>query len=252
MSGSEQSAARLPRIPGIHHVTAISGPAQENVDFYAGVLGLRTVKQTVNFDDPGTHHLYFGDRSGTPGTIMTFFPWAHAAPGARGSGYTGSTAFSVPPGSLEFWAARLERAGASPGEVETRFGSDVLPCQDPDGLVLELVAGPDTKETEAGPPVHPEIASEHAIRSFHGVLLDVADPDASARLLTDLMGYEHMGEEGAGLDSEVEGMWVPWWSSWRSVRRGLGGWVGGVSTTWRSVRGMTPHSWPGEKLSHRR
>ena len=196
MSGSEQSAARLPRIPGIHHVTAISGPAQENVDFYAGVLGLRTVKQTVNFDDPGTHHLYFGDRSGTPGTIMTFFPWAHAAPGARGSGYTGSTAFSVPPGSLEFWAARLERAGASPGEVETRFGSDVLPCQDPDGLVLELVAGPDTKETEAGPPVHPEIASEHAIRSFHGVLLDVADPDASARLLTDLMGYEHMGEEG--------------------------------------------------------
>ena len=196
MSSSERPAADLPTIPGIHHVTAISGPAQENIDFYAGVLGLRTVKQTVNFDDPGTHHLYFGDRSGTPGTIMTFFPWAHAGQGTLGSGHTGSTGFSVPPGSLEFWSARLEAAGASPGEVETRFGSEVLQGQDPDGLVFELVAGPDTKETAAGPPVHPEVASEHAIRSFHGVLLDVADPDATARLLTDLMGYEHLGEEG--------------------------------------------------------
>ena len=190
------SVKGVPSIPGIHHVTAISGPAQENMDFYAGVLGLRMVKQTVNFDDPGTHHLYFGDRAGTPGTIMTFFPWAHAASGARGSGYTDSTAFSVPPGSLEFWAARLEEVGASPGEVETRFGSEVLCCHDPDGLVLELVAGPDTKETAAGPPVHPEIAPEYTIRSFHGVLLDVADPDATARLLTGLMGYEHRGEDG--------------------------------------------------------
>ena len=88
------------RVPGIHHVTAISGRAQRNVDFYAGLLGLRTVKQTVNFDDPGTHHLYYGDRVGTPGTAMTFFPWEDAARGGPGSGVTEATSFSVPPGSL--------------------------------------------------------------------------------------------------------------------------------------------------------
>ena len=186
----------VPRVPGIHHVTAISGLAQKNVDFYAGVLGLRTVKQTVNFDDPGTHHLYFGDRAGTPGTIMTFFPWIHSASGARGSGYTDSTAFSVPPGSLEFWAARLEEAEASPDTVRARFGNEVLRCHDPDGLVFELVAGPNIKETVAGPSIHAEIPPEYSIRSFHGVLLDAADPDATARFLTDVMGYEPQGEDG--------------------------------------------------------
>ena len=182
------------RVPGIHHVTAISGPAQRNVDFYADLLGLRTVKQTVNFDDPGTHHLYYGDRAGTPGTAMTFFPWEHSARGEAGSGTTEATGFSVPPGSLEFWADRLRVGGASPGEVTTRFGEESLRCEDTDGLIIELVAGPATRETPAGPPVHPDIPAESAIRAFHGVLLDVADPDPTARLLTDIMGFEHVGE----------------------------------------------------------
>ena len=187
------------RVPGIHHVTAISGPAQQNVDFYADLLGLRTVKQTVNFDDPGTHHLYYGDRTGTPGTAMTFFPWEHAARGGTGSGAIETTGFSVPAGSLEFWADRLRAGGASPQEVASRFDEEALRCEDPDGLILELVAEPATRETPAGRPVHPDVPAECAIRAFHGVLLDVVDPEPTARLLTDVMGFEHLGEYGGRL-----------------------------------------------------
>ncbi len=194
MSAAAAAKTEVPRIPGIHHVTAISGHAQRNVDFYADLLGLRTVKQTVNFDDPRTHHLYYGDRAGTPGTAMTFFPWEHAARGEPGSGATEATGFSVPPGSLEFWADRLKAGGALPGEVATRFDEESLRCEDPDGLVLEIVAGPSTRETPAGRPVHPDVPAEFAIRAFHGVLLDVVDPDPTARLLTDVMGFEHVGE----------------------------------------------------------
>jgi glyoxalase family protein len=182
------------QVPGIHHVTAISGPAQQNVDFYAGVLGLRTVKQTVNFDDPGTHHLYYGDQAGTPGTVMTFFPWAHAERGRTGAGATEVTGFTVPPGSLEFWADRLRSAGASPLEVATRFDVESLVCEDPDGLVFELVAGPATRETPAGRYVQPGIPRECAIHAFHSVVLDVTEPDPTAKLLTDVMGFEHVGE----------------------------------------------------------
>ena len=182
------------RVPGIHHVTAISGSAQQNVDFYADVLGLRTVKQTVNFEDPGTHHLYYGDQAGTPGTAMTFFPWEHAARGGSGSGVIEATGFSVSPGSLEFWADRLGAAGGSPGEVAIRFDEESLRCEDSDGLVFELVAGPATRETPAGRPIHPDVPAEFAIHAFHGVLLDVVDPEPTARLLTDVMGFEHVGE----------------------------------------------------------
>jgi glyoxalase family protein len=164
------------------------------VDFYADVLGLRTVKQTVNFDDPGTHHLYYGDDAGTPGTAMTFFPWEHAARGEPGSGTTEATAFSVPPGSLEFWADRLRSGGMSPQKVAPRFDEEALRCEDPDGLVLELVAGPQTRDTPAGPPIHRDVPAEFAIRAFHGVLLDVVDPEPTARLLTDVLGFVHVGE----------------------------------------------------------
>ncbi len=193
MSTSPSDSNTL-RVPGIHHVTAISGSAQQNVDFYADVLGLRTVKQTVNFDDPGTYHLYYGDQAGTPGTAMTFFPWEHADLGGPGSGTIEATGFSVPTGSLEFWAERLRGGGASQLEVSARFDEESLRGEDPDGLVFELVAGPATRETPAGPSVHPDIGAEFAIRAFHGVLLDVVDPDPTARLLTDVMGFEHVGE----------------------------------------------------------
>ena len=114
----DTAAASTPRIPGIHHVTAISGPAQANLDFYTGVLGLRMVKCTVNFDDPGTYHLYYGDQVGTPGTIMTFFPWERAEPGQRGSRFTDATSFAVPEKSGDFWADYLERTGVAGVERE--------------------------------------------------------------------------------------------------------------------------------------
>lgn len=196
---ADASPTDAPGVPGIHHVTAIASSAQRNLDFYTDVLGLRLVKRTVNFDDPGTYHLYYGDRLGTPGTIMTFFPWSHAAPGRRGSGFTDVTGFSVPTGSLEFWAARLAEAGARPGDVETLFGAEVLPFEDPDGLVGELVAEPTTKETAAGVARHRDVPAEYAIRSFHGVVLDVAAPDATAKVLTNLLGFEPLGEEGGRL-----------------------------------------------------
>jgi glyoxalase family protein len=111
---------------GIHHVTAIAGPARRNLDFYTRVLGLRLVKKTVNFDDPGTYHLYFGDAVGHPGSILTFFPWEHVAPGRTGIGSTMETAFRVPEGSLGYWAHRFIEQGVEHGRPEKRFGQSVL------------------------------------------------------------------------------------------------------------------------------
>ncbi|MDX7954044.1 VOC family protein, partial [Lichenihabitans sp. Uapishka_5] len=134
-------------VHGIHHVTAISGPARRNLDFHTGVLGQRLVKRTVNFDDPGTYHLYYGDRDGAPGSVLTFFPWEHAAPGQLGSGETGETAFRVPAAALPFWTERLRAGGAAVEAPETRFGETVLPFRDPDGMRLALV-GLDGLEAE--------------------------------------------------------------------------------------------------------
>src|SRR5688572_30635360 len=120
-------------VTGLHHVTAISGPAQENLDFYSGVLGMRLVKKSVNQDDPGTYHLFYADAAGTPGTDLTFFPWAQMAPGRPGHGLASEVALAVPPGSLPWWRERLLRAGALVGELETRFGESTLPLLDPHG-----------------------------------------------------------------------------------------------------------------------
>src|SRR5215470_13705232 len=129
-------------ILGIHHVTAIAGDPQQNLDFYAGVLGLRLVKLTVNYDDPQTYHLYYGDGRGNPGTILTFFPWPGARRGSRGNGQVTSTSFSVPKEALDFWAKRLKERGLSFDGPHGRFDEQVLTFYDPDGLRLELVAGP--------------------------------------------------------------------------------------------------------------
>ncbi len=126
------------RTAGIHHITAIVGHPQENIDFYAGVLGLRLVKQTVNFDDPGTYHLYFGDEGGSPGTIITFFPWAGARQGAIGDGQVGVTTYAVPTGSLSFWKERLAAFNIKVKESQ-RFGETYLTFDDPHGLHLEIV-----------------------------------------------------------------------------------------------------------------
>lgn len=182
-----------PKILGIHHVTAIAGDPQANVDFYAGPLGLRLVKRTVNFDDPGTYHLYFGDEMGRPGTIMTFFPWPGIRPGRRGTGQATVTSFLVPGGSLGFWQERLGAVGTELSGVERRFEDEVLPFSDPDGLRLELVARPEAAELPAwaeGP-----VPSEHAIRGFHGVTLCVEGYEASAALLNRQLGFHPSGEE---------------------------------------------------------
>ena len=134
---------------GIHHVTAIAGPARRNLDFYTRTLGLRLVKRTVNFDDPGTHHFYYGDETGRPGTILTFFPWEQAAPGRAGVGQAQETAFRVPEGAVGFWAHRLVEHGVRHEAPAKRFGETVLAFQDPDGTRLALV-GVRGAEGEAG------------------------------------------------------------------------------------------------------
>jgi glyoxalase family protein len=173
---------------GIHHVTAISGDAQRNLDFYTGLLGLRLVKKTVNFDDPGTYHLYYGDEEGNPGTIMTFFPWQGAPRGSLGTGQIGTTSFSVPPGSLAFWQKRLEAAGLPVESPRSRFDEEVLTFPDPDGLRLELVAHEEALELD---PWHDgPIAPEHALRAFFGVTLIERSVEPTAVVLTDSFGYE--------------------------------------------------------------
>ncbi|HET6502494.1 MAG TPA: ring-cleaving dioxygenase [Amycolatopsis sp.] len=169
---------------GLHHVTAIGGDPQRNVGFYLRTLGLRLVKTTVNFDDPGTYHLYYGDQSGKPGTLMTFFPWRDAPSGRRGTGQATTTAFSVPEHSIGWWKEHLAAAGVSTDRITNREGEDVLTFHDPDGLHLALVAHPQ------GDPRDPwdngQVPAEHAIRGLHSVTLSVATEDATAGMFRDL------------------------------------------------------------------
>jgi glyoxalase family protein len=181
------------QIAGLHHVTAIARDPQANADFYAGVLGLRLVKKTVNFDDPGTYHLYYGDELGHPGTILTFFPWPQARLGSRGAGQATVTAFSVPTGSLGFWTERLKSLGVDFDGPEERFDEEVLTVRDPDGLLLELVArAGDERAPWAGGPV-PEA---FAVRGFYNVTLAEWNPAVTADLLTRTMGFRQVGEAG--------------------------------------------------------
>ncbi|WP_057761888.1 ring-cleaving dioxygenase [Cytobacillus praedii] len=180
------------KIMGIHHITAIVGHPQENVDFYAGVLGLRLVKQTVNFDDPGTYHLYFGNEGGKPGTIITFFPWAGARQGVIGDGQVGVTSYVVPKGSLSFWKKRLEKYNVHYTIME-RFGEEFLEFDDPHGLHLEIV---EREEGERNTWTFGEISPEVAIKGFGGATLLSAQPDKTAELLKNVMGLEEVGQEG--------------------------------------------------------
>ncbi|MFC5971170.1 ring-cleaving dioxygenase [Halomarina salina] len=176
------------RIPGIHHVTAVAGDPKRNYDFYTDVLGLRLVKRSVNQDDPSTYHLFYADSRGSPGTSMTFFPFAGATSGTVGAGQVGVTAFRIPEGSLDFWADRLDEHDVTREEPTERFGERVLPFEDPDGLPLELVEGED-----AADPWTEHVDAEHAIRGFHGVALLVRDTGPTGELL-ETMGYERTEE----------------------------------------------------------
>lgn len=177
---------------GIHHITAIVGHPQENVDFYAGVLGLRLVKKTINFDDPGTYHLYFGDEGGKPGTIITFFPWANAQQGKIGDGQVGVTSYVVPVGAMAFWEKRLEKFNVSFKKTE-RFGEQYLAFDDPHGLHLEIV---ERAEGELNTRSFGGVTPEVAIKGFGGATLLSAQPEKTAELLEQVMGLEQVGKEG--------------------------------------------------------
>ncbi|HEY0795275.1 MAG TPA: VOC family protein, partial [Acidisarcina sp.] len=156
-------------IVGLHHVTAIASDPQQNLDFYTQILGLRFVKRTVNFDDPGTYHFYFGDDAGSPGTILTFFAWPHASRGTTGLGEVTRTAFSIPFTSLGYWKQHLEDNGVLFESTGKRFDEEVLTLADPDGMKIEIVAHADAGTANA--PRFSSVPPEHAIRGFFGVTL---------------------------------------------------------------------------------
>jgi glyoxalase family protein len=180
-------------MPGIHHVTAISGDPVKNLRFYTRDLGLRFVKKTVNFDDPSTYHFYFGDETGHPGTILTFFPWTKATAGERGVGETSRTAFRVPLGSIGYWTDRFVKKGISHQMPRKHFGETVLPLRDQDGMALALVGIADA-EKEPGWS-NEDIPAEHAIRGLQGVTLLLESAQKTAAILTDVFGFREVGRE---------------------------------------------------------
>jgi glyoxalase family protein len=180
------------RTSGIHHITAFVRHAQATVDFYSGVLGLRLVKKTINFDAPEVYHLYFGNKSGSPGTIITFFPWATSRQGRIGGGQVGITTYVVPVGAFEFWKTRLEKLNV-PIAVTSRFGEQYIQTADPDGLLLEIVEREEGTMSEwsfGGVPVN------KAIKGFGGAVLYSTAPDRTASVLEQVMGLEKIGQEG--------------------------------------------------------
>ncbi len=194
---------RIMQINGIHHVTAIAGPARRNLDFYSRVLGLRLVKKTVNFDDPGTYHFYYGDAAGSPGTILTFFPWDHAAPGRLGVGETQETVFRVPEGAIGYWMHRFVENGVPHDAPVKRFGETVLGFRDPDGMRLALVGVPGIEAEPAWDAAG--IPLEHAVRGFHSVSLLIADAAPTAAILTDVFGFAEVAREDTLIRYRAEG-----------------------------------------------
>jgi glyoxalase family protein len=176
----------------IHHVTAIAREPQRNLDFYAGTLGMRLVKLTINYDDPGTYHLYYGDDLGRPGSLLTFFPWTAGRPGRQGTGQTNGVGLAVPPASLGFWIERLLSRGVKYEGPTRRFEEQVLAFADPDGLLLELIATPQVNQVQGwrdGP-----VPAEHAVRGVHAVTIWEDGDAGSAGFLTGTMGFRAKGE----------------------------------------------------------
>jgi glyoxalase family protein len=182
------------KIPGLHHVTAIASDPQRNLAFYVALLGLRFVKRTVNFDDPGTYHFYFGDRYGTPGTILTFFPWPGARRGIRGTGQVEATAFAIPSDSIGYWLERLKQQHVMAEKTSTRFGEEVIRLLDPDGLLIELIGTSSHAKVEPWPDSL--VPPEHALCGFHSVSAALEGYEKTARLLTETFGYRLLDESG--------------------------------------------------------
>ncbi|MGC1632796.1 MAG: ring-cleaving dioxygenase, partial [Gelidibacter sp.] len=182
------------KILGLHHITAIAGDAQRNYDFYTKTLGFRLLKKTVNFDDPQTYHFYFGDEIGTPGTILTFFPWANVRQGKNGSGMATNIGYSVPKGSLDFWKSRFDSLHIT-SDMSERFGEKSLSFQDPDGLWLTLTEAEHTDNRNGYKTT--EIKAEVAIKGFHTVTLTLNNIKPTAAILTEVFGYKQIAQEGS-------------------------------------------------------
>lgn len=182
------------KIAGLHHVTAIAGDPQRNLDFYIGLLGLRLVKRTVNFDDPGSYHFYFGDARGNPGTILTFFPWPGARRGDRGVGQIEATAFAISPDSIGYWLDRFKEQHVAAEKTSARFGEEVIRFTDPDGLLLELIASDLVCETETWNDSM--VPAEHSLRGFHSVSAALEGYERTAKLLSESFGYRLAEESG--------------------------------------------------------
>ncbi|GAB2825646.1 ring-cleaving dioxygenase [Ferruginibacter profundus] len=181
-------------ILGLHHITAIADNAKRNFEFYTNVLGLRMVKKTVNFDDPGTYHFYFGDEVGTPGSILTFFPWEGIGRGRTGTGMATEIGYSVPAGSLEFWAARFTQFNVKHGAIAESFGEQYLSFEDPDGLKINLIVSKNTdtrKQWETA-----DIKAANALKGFHSIVLTLRNIKATAAILTEIFGYKFLEQQG--------------------------------------------------------
>ena len=203
-------------VRGLHHVTAIAGPAQENLDFYAGVLGMRLVKRSVNQDDPGTYHLFYADAEGHPGTDLTFFPWAQMAPSREGYGLSSEVALAIPPDSIDFWRNRLQQSTAKLSPAELRFGQPTLPLRDPHGLRVALIESAESLGRPFTPWDRSPIPVEKQIRGLESARLVERDLVRTTSFLTEAMGFTHLGSEngwhrygvnadGAGLPSGRSG-----------------------------------------------
>lgn len=188
---------------GLHHITAVTRDVQNNIDFYQQVLGQRLVKTTINFDDPGAYHLYYGDYTGVPGTAMTFFGWLNTLPGRVGTGETQAVAYTIPQHSLGFWNARLKEFGFTPQRVETRFDQEVIPFEDPDGMRLELIGVENLPAVQAWNSS--PLPQEHALHGFYGVSLWLDEIESTTTILQEALGYKLLGQEGNRYRFQVAG-----------------------------------------------
>ena len=182
------------KILGIHHITAIAGNAKRNYDFYTRILGLRMVKKTVNFDDPQTYHFYFGDEVGSPGTILTFFPWERVKKGHNGAGMATEIGYSVPASSFGFWEARFSQYNIRIKDRGIRYGEEFMTFEDPDGLELSLIASKNEDKRIAWGTT--EVSPENGLKGFHSITLSLRNVQPTADILMGIFGYKYVGQEG--------------------------------------------------------